>query len=93
MEHHDKDPEADEAGTSSPERGHGHKKRKRSAVAAADEIDALLDDAIGWKEHSGPGTGAYACEVQANLALKQGRDSLTKALITIDGLNLERPLM
>lgn len=82
----------DEAGTSSPERGHGHKKRKRSA-AAADEIDALIDDAIGWKEHSGPGTGAYACEVQANLALKQGRDSLTKALITIDGLNLERPLM
>jgi len=48
-EHHDADPEGDDAGTSSPaERGRGRKKRKRSA-AAVDEIDALFDDAIGRK--------------------------------------------
>jgi len=47
-EHHVEDPEGVEAGISSPERGRGRKKRKRSA-AAADEIDALFDDAIGRK--------------------------------------------
>ena len=46
---HDADPEGDDAGTSShAERGRGRKKRNRSA-AAADEIDALFDDAIGRK--------------------------------------------
>jgi hypothetical protein len=48
-DHHDADPEGDDAATSSPaERGRGRKKRKRSA-AAVDEIDALFDDAIGRK--------------------------------------------
>ena len=27
----------------------------------------------GRSEHSGPGSGAYACEVQANFTLKHGR--------------------
>jgi hypothetical protein len=44
-EDHDEDPEGDEVRTSSPEKEHGRKKRKRSAAA----IDALFDDAIGRK--------------------------------------------
>jgi hypothetical protein len=58
-EQHDVDPEA--RASSLAERGHGRRKRKRSA-AAADKIDALFNDAIERKVgQSGPGTGSCAC--------------------------------
>ena len=80
-EHHNVDPEGDDAKMSPPaEREHGRKKRKRSA-AAVDEIDALFDDAIGRKVvrsalESVPAPAPAVAESltkKADLALKQGR--------------------
>ena len=80
-EHHDADPEGDDAGTSSPaERGRRRKKRKRSATAV-DEIDALFDDSIGRKvvrsalepvPAPAPAMVKSATK-KADLKLKQGR--------------------
>jgi len=77
--HRDMDPEGDDAGMSSPaEKRHGHKKRKRGA-AAADEIDALFNDAIGRKVvrsalEPTPTPALVKSEAQrADLTSKQGR--------------------
>jgi hypothetical protein len=80
VEHHDEEPEGDEAGpSSSPERVRARKKRKRSA-AAPDEIDALFDDAIGQKfvrsalePVPAPALVKKSETTKANLTLKQGR--------------------
>jgi hypothetical protein len=65
-----------DAGTSPSEKRSGRKKRKRSG-AAADEIDALFDDAIGRKVVRSALEPAAAPvkaeETNVDLALKPGR--------------------
>ena len=74
--HIKEDSERGEAGTSLPEKRRGRKKRKRSA-AAADEIDALFDDAIGrkvvWSALEPAAAHAKAEETNDDLALKLGK--------------------